>query len=231
MDQLCASARKAVFALHGRCHEMHITSPALQLMLFDALVRPVLSYCCEVWVILGGQDALQSLEQVQTQFLRQILGVSTRTATKFILAEFGRLPLKHSWLQQCLKYLERFSKMSDDRLCKKVSLADQQLGLSWFAKLKDELRKFDIRIPRSLQECNFASLSRDLKDQFILHSMSPDPVNHLQCTYFSLKTEFRLEPYRTVSNYCRILINSYAPDISLSLRQINHFRQTRYRWV
>ena len=80
MEQLCASARKAVFALHGRCHEMHITSPAMQVMLFDALVRPILSYCCEVWMVLGGvKGALSSLEQVQTQFLRQILCVSTHS--------------------------------------------------------------------------------------------------------------------------------------------------------
>ena len=103
MEQLCCSARKALFALHGRCHELHITCPKLKCTLFDALVRPVLSYCCEVWVILGGKEAMHSLEQVHCQFLRQILGVSPSTPSKFIYAEFGTLPMKHSWLQQCLQ--------------------------------------------------------------------------------------------------------------------------------
>jgi hypothetical protein len=203
MEQLCSSARKAVFALHGRCHEMHITSPALQLMLFDALVRPVLSYCCEVWLIFGTKGALQSLEQVQTQFLRQLLGASPKAATKFVRAEFGRLPLKFSWLQQCLKYLQRFSKMSDHRLVKKVFLADQQLGLGWFSGLKDELREFQLRMPRCLTDWDFAASLRELKDKSILAAMSPDPESHLQVTYYSLKTEYRLEPYITQSKSAR----------------------------
>ena len=48
VEQLCCSARKALFALHCRCHELHITCPKLKCTLFDALVRPVLLYCCEV---------------------------------------------------------------------------------------------------------------------------------------------------------------------------------------
>ena len=50
-------------------------------------------------------------------------------------------------------------------------------------------------MPRCLTECNFALLSRELKDNCILQAMSPDTASHLQSTYFSLKTEFRLEPY------------------------------------
>ena len=40
MEQLCCSARKALFAMYGRCHEMHISCPVLKCTLFDALVRP-----------------------------------------------------------------------------------------------------------------------------------------------------------------------------------------------
>ena len=34
---------------------------------------------------------MQQLEQVYTQFLRQILGVPPTTSTKFVFAEFGKL--------------------------------------------------------------------------------------------------------------------------------------------
>ena len=58
------------------------------------------------WVSLGGKVAMQQLEQVYTlQFLRQFLGVPTTTSTKFVYAEFGKLPLKHSWLQSSFTYL------------------------------------------------------------------------------------------------------------------------------
>ena len=75
MEQLCCLAWKALFALYGRCHdhELHITCPKLKCTLFDALVQPRLSYCCKIWVILGGKVAMHSLEHVYSQFLHQIL--------------------------------------------------------------------------------------------------------------------------------------------------------------
>ena len=197
MEHLCNSARKALFALHRRCHELHIVCPALQSTLFDAVIRPVLSYCCEVWVILGGKVAMHKLEQVYTQFLRQLIGVPTNTATKLVYAECGKLPLKHSWLQQSLKYLARMQQMDNTRLCKVAFQTDMQLGLKWYSGLRDELRQHNIRMPRSLAEFCLSTTSRALKDSYILQCMTADPNNHLQCTYFSFKTEYRWEPYIT----------------------------------
>ena len=197
MEHLCNSARKALFAMYGRCHELHISCPELQCTLFDALVRPVLSYCCEVWVSLGGKVAMQKLEQVYTQFLRQILGVPPTTPTKFVYAELGKLPLKHSWLQQSLKYLARLQQMDEGRLCKVAFQADMQTGLQWLSGIRDELRVHNIRMPRSLADFNLVATSRALKDSFILKGMTAEPSSHLQCTYYSLKTEFRWEPYVT----------------------------------
>ena len=197
IEHLCNSANKALFAMYGRCHELQITSPSLKCRLFDALVRPILSYASEILVILGGKVALQSLERVHVQFLRQLLGVPISTSTKFILAEFGRLPLKHSWLQNSLKYLSRLQKMDEGRLCKLAFSADMQNGKGWFYKLKDELREgHGIGISaRALADFDLVTSSRALKDSFILQGMTAEANNHLQSTYFSLKTEFRCEPY------------------------------------
>ena len=54
-----------------RC--IYVSCPVLKRTLFDALVRPILSYCCEIWVILGGKGAMHKLEQVYIQFLRQLI--------------------------------------------------------------------------------------------------------------------------------------------------------------
>ena len=48
---LHATARKALYALKRRCIELHITDMRLQCSLFDTLVKPVLSYGCEVWAM------------------------------------------------------------------------------------------------------------------------------------------------------------------------------------
>jgi hypothetical protein len=52
------SARRAVFSLRKRCGEMHISDVGTTLQLFDALVKPVLSYGCELWVDSGGTAEL-----------------------------------------------------------------------------------------------------------------------------------------------------------------------------
>jgi hypothetical protein len=44
IQQLAMSGKKAIFALQRRCAELRIFDPALQCQLFDALVKPVLSY-------------------------------------------------------------------------------------------------------------------------------------------------------------------------------------------
>jgi hypothetical protein len=49
IHRLAMSGKKAVFALRCRCVELRISDPALQCQLFDALVKLVLSYGCEIW--------------------------------------------------------------------------------------------------------------------------------------------------------------------------------------
>jgi hypothetical protein len=48
IQRLAMSRKKVVFALRRKCAELRIFDPALQCQLFDALVKPVLSYGCEV---------------------------------------------------------------------------------------------------------------------------------------------------------------------------------------
>ncbi len=98
-------------------------------------------------------------------------------------------------LQQSLKYLSRLQQMDESRLCKVAFQADLQLGLQWFSGIRDELRLHYIRMPRSLTDFDLVATCRALKDSYILKGMTAEPNNHLQCTYFSFKTEYRWEPY------------------------------------
>jgi hypothetical protein len=69
------SGKKAVFALWRRCVELRIFDPALQCQLFDTLVKPVLSYGCEVW---SDHMSREQLEVVHWAFLKSSLGSAPR---------------------------------------------------------------------------------------------------------------------------------------------------------
>jgi hypothetical protein len=114
IQQLAMSGKKAVFALRHRCAELRIFDLALQCQLFDALVKPVLSYGCEVWL---DHMACEQLEVVHRAFLKSSLGVSTTTSSYVVLAEFGRFPLEIFWWQQTMRFLSRVSyEVDSDRM-------------------------------------------------------------------------------------------------------------------
>jgi len=110
IQRLAMSGKKAIFALRRRCAELCISDPALQCQLFDALVKPVLSYGCEVW---SDHIAHEQLEVVHRALLKSLLGVSTTTSSYVVLAEFGRFPLAIFWWQQTMHFLSRVSSEVD----------------------------------------------------------------------------------------------------------------------
>jgi hypothetical protein len=87
--------KKIVFALRRRCVKLRIFDPSLQCQLFDALVKPMFSYGCEVWL---DHMAHEQLEVVHRAFLKSLLGVNTMTSNYVVLVKFGRFPLKIFWL-------------------------------------------------------------------------------------------------------------------------------------
>jgi len=114
IQRLAMSGKKAVFALRRRCAELRIFDPALQCQLFDALVKPVLSYGCEVW---SDHVAREQLEVVHRTFLKSLLGVNNTTSSYVVLAEFGRFPLDIFWWQQTMRFLSRVnSEVDSDRM-------------------------------------------------------------------------------------------------------------------
>ncbi len=101
IQRLEMAREKTVFALRHKCVELRIFDLALQCQLFDALVKPVLSYGYEVW---SDHMACERLEVVNRAFLKSSLGVSTTTSNYVVLAQFGKFPLEIFWWQQTMRF-------------------------------------------------------------------------------------------------------------------------------
>ena len=196
IDHLTIAARKALFGMYARCHALHIHDPALKCRLFDALVRPVMSYTSEIWTIVGGKSAIDSMERLHTGFLKRLLGVPSNTCTNMLYAEFGRLPITHFCLQQSLRYLERLIHLDDSRLCKKAFFADAQDGLGWWKGMAEKLHEHGLEAPRLGEEIDFGVASKQLERHSVEKCMAPGGSS-LQQTYYQIKTEFKCEPYIT----------------------------------
>jgi len=70
INKLTVAGKKALFALHRRCNDLNITDLEVMCQLFDSLVRPILSYACEVWTGCTRAKGIQQAEQVHKMFLR-----------------------------------------------------------------------------------------------------------------------------------------------------------------
>jgi hypothetical protein len=129
--------------------------------MFDALVRPILCYGCEVWGVDFGMQVRQFLkpetgaavpfkpdehEAVHKYFIKRVLEVCPSTPDLVIYGEVARLPLTFFRLQMIVKFWNRLCGMANDILLKKSFLENIDLALrqksSWCLSLQSILSPF-----------------------------------------------------------------------------------------
>ena len=142
IEYLCKAATRAMFALQRRRQQLHLHDPGIKL--FDALVKPILCYGCEIWAIVGNRTDLDKLERIQQGFLKRLLGVQMQTTNLHVLAESGRLSLQLSWQALAGKHMDRLDRLESmdvDRLLKQAFDADCRLPAtkSWRSCYEDQL--------------------------------------------------------------------------------------------
>ena len=151
---LAASGRKAMHAMRRRCAELGLSNPGLHLELFDALVRPVLSYGAEVWgtqFFTGDKNPCDSLH---CSFLRGLLGVRQSTPSQVVWAEVGRYPLLGFWAKLVARFWSRLACMDDCRLTKQAFNLSMQLASQVSASLPAAHRPWAAQVTGLFQALN-----------------------------------------------------------------------------
>ena len=105
-DRLARAGQQATFAMRRRAFELGVSTVEQQCRLFDILVKPVLSYGCEIWGVdlLTQADGSSAAERVHRWFCRRVQGLPRQVPAAVSLAELGRLPLHVSWVKQMAGY-------------------------------------------------------------------------------------------------------------------------------
>ena len=122
--------------------------------LWRAMVRPVMEYVAELW---GGdltKTQIRRMEQIQTDFCRQILGLQgiKRVSNDFLRSELGMERLQARWAKLRLGYWRRIQVASPDRLLPHLAgIRRDQLAAggrfsqkSWMAGTKAMLEKYNL---------------------------------------------------------------------------------------
>ena len=114
VTMLLDSARKATFGLHSRCAALQIRDPKLKCKLFDALVRPILCYGCELWStdkVLG-----EDMEKWHRKFMRTILKLPSHSVSSMVYGELGRMPIHHHWYKRLFRFWNKLLETSNELL-------------------------------------------------------------------------------------------------------------------
>ncbi len=87
--------------------------------LFDAIVKPTVSYGCEIWGTLCSGAPLPELSKMgalQLAFFRQLCKLRRSVSASVICAELAEVPWLRVWWTQVLSFMHRLSKMSEGSL-------------------------------------------------------------------------------------------------------------------
>lgn len=187
--RLADSGLKALHAMYARCRELRLEVPALMCKLFDSLVRPILSYGCEVWACLPGTAPAAMRERCEVQhraFLRRCAGVAQATPSDIVYGEFGRTPLQVFWNELMSRYLQRLEKAAPDSLLASAFQASTALSRdgypSWAGSARQQL----------------AAATQPWEDDW-RQRLSSNEAGALTRAYYALKPGWGQEPYLAAS--------------------------------
>ncbi len=202
--------------------------------LFDAVVKPTVSYGCEVWGTLCSgslQPGLKGMAGLQIAFFRQILKLRKSISPHVIFAELAEAPWQRTWWSQVLRFMHRLDSMDEGSLHPDI-LSDNihdALGnpgcCNWAAGVQKQFASLGVPSPfsggriRNVDHLAFrkAMLARDMSVWGGLHispRCAPSKGAKL-CTYlrwFARPDRISTEPYYEL------------PLPVTKLRSIFHFR-------
>ena len=90
LENLCQQRKKVQAVLDLHIHRHPTLSVEHIMILFDILIRPILTFDCEILWGVGQYDVIGKVYQ---NFVKQLLGVKPNTITSMLYAELGSFPL------------------------------------------------------------------------------------------------------------------------------------------
>ena len=87
--------------------------------MFDAVVKPTVSYGSEIWGTLCSEGLsleLKDMQKLQLAFFRQVCRLRNSVSAPIVFAELAEAPWLRIWWSQVIGFMHRLAKMSSDSL-------------------------------------------------------------------------------------------------------------------
>ena len=130
VSSLYNKSAKATYMMNKTLWSANFIPIDIYLKSFDTLIKPILTYGCEVWGLdlthnsnaykENFVDDRSKPEKLHTSFLKRLLGVNSKSSNLATRSEFGRLPILTYIAQQIMKYDTRIKLLPETRLIKRV---------------------------------------------------------------------------------------------------------------
>ena len=136
---LVTKSKKALYQIMYSLKSINCHDFDVFIKLFDAKVKPILLYACEVW---GMKDIIE-VERVHLFALKRFLNVSKHCSNAVIYGETKRYPLSISCKLRVLKFWLKIQKLPQTRIIKqayeKLLYLDSQGKHNWATDIKQLL--------------------------------------------------------------------------------------------
>lgn len=143
LKELVKQARLGIRGLKTRKRSMGRVPVLTDLKLLDALIRPILTYCCVSYCFMDISD----LETMYIGLLKNVLGVRTSTNNDAIYKELGALPLKYYMYCQAIRFWFNLFKGRQDKLSlltyRLLLMAPETMRGNWAGSMKSLLNDYD----------------------------------------------------------------------------------------
>jgi len=160
--------------------------------LFDSMVGPILFYAAGVW---GFEDAPEC-NRLQNRAMRCFLGVHRFTTRVAIEGDMGWEPCIVKQRVEIIRLWNRFTRLSEDRLTRKVFEWDKAHNYPWSMDVLEIFSSVKIQyIFTNTLQCNISEVRQFLfnsyKEQWLRQVLNKPKLR----SYVHFKNEYFAEPY------------------------------------
>ena len=122
---LCDQSRKAIFSIRRKLKCLRTLPATVMFYLFDALIRPILTYGSDVWGY--SKAGMQVLDKLFLNYVRCALHIKATTCIPIVYGECRRFPPSIYCHINILCYYHRLLMMSENKITKSVFIGSHKL--------------------------------------------------------------------------------------------------------